>query len=251
MTVKDLKGRVWAFVLYPDSCIDYIDMINYLDRLRIPMAISPLHQPKKNNDKDENEEKKDHYHVIMYFDGQKQYKDLQKLMDFGTSSLNRQYFNWELLVDKKNINGKKAKYPHFVKVNSLSSYFRYLIHLDQPKKQQFKGYKLVNFVVDDLEKLNSIVLLNGFNEKDYMTRCSTSASEQLLDLVEDYSFNDIKELMRYLVKTKNHFLENYISKNMFYVKNFLCPDLFGYHFDKEKERNIERSLTTTKATDNH
>ncbi len=250
MKVQDIKGRVWAFVLYPDSCLDYLDMIKYLERLRLPMAISPLHQPSKNKDKDENEEKKDHFHVMMYFDGQKQIKDLQKLMDFGTSQFNRQYYNWDLLVDKKNINGKKAKYPHFIKVNSISCYFRYLIHLDQPKKQQFKGYKLNNFVSDDLEKYNTIVLLNGFNEKDYLYRCSTSPQEQLIDLVEEYSFNTINELMRYLIKSKNHFLENYISKNMFYVKSFLLPDLFTFNSEvKEKtykiNKDLEKSLTTT------
>lgn len=241
-SMTDLKGRVWAFVLYPESCIDYLDMIKYLERLCIPMAISPLHNPEKNNDNDENEEKKIHFHILMYFDGQKQQKDLKKLLDYGVTRYDQKYFNWSLLCDKKNITGKKAVYPYFLKVNSLSSYFRYLIHLDQPLKQQFKGYKISHFVVDDEQKYNHIVLLNGFNEKDYLTRCTIEPDEQLLKIVEEMEIKKISELIYYLTKTKNKLLTGYIKKNMVWVSRYLLPDLFE-HFGK--------SATTTKADIEH
>ena len=117
--MTDLKGRVWAFVLYPESCIDYLDMIDRLERLGVPLAVSPLHIPSKNSDVAD-EEKKEHYHILMYFDGQKTQKNLQKLLDMGTSSYDRKYFDWRLLIDRNNLYKKKAEYPYFIKVNSLS-----------------------------------------------------------------------------------------------------------------------------------
>ena len=47
-----ISGRVWGFVLYPESCIDYVDMVRYLDRLCLPIAISPLHRPELNEKQD-------------------------------------------------------------------------------------------------------------------------------------------------------------------------------------------------------
>ena len=149
--MTDLKGRVWAFVLYPESCIDYLDMIYYLEKLGIPMAISPLHIPAKNEIPEE--EKKEHYHILMYFDGQKTQKNLRYLLDMSSTSYDRKYFDWSLLIDKNNLCKKRAEYPYFIKVNNLSNYFRYLIHLDQPRKQQFSCYKISHFVADDETEL--------------------------------------------------------------------------------------------------
>ena len=58
-----IKGRNWAFIVYPDSLpVNYEEIIT---NTGLPMAFSPLH------DKDLNatgEAKKPHYHVICYYD---------------------------------------------------------------------------------------------------------------------------------------------------------------------------------------
>lgn len=221
-----ISGRVWAFVLYPDSCIDYIEMVHRLERLCVPLAISPLHIPAKNT-KQENE-KKNHYHVLMYFDGQKKEKDLKKLIDFETSRYNQKYFDWTLLCDKDNLYKKVAVYPFFLKVNSIRSYTRYLLHLDNEEKQQFNDYKVCTFVRDDEQKYNHLVLLNGFNIKDYLTSLNVSPDKQILDIVNDENFKSINELMKYLIYNNNDFLLSYIKKNINYVSRFLLPDLFFY-----------------------
>lgn len=59
--MKVVKGRNWAFLVYPESLpSNWEDIIT---ETGLPMAFSPLH------DKDVNpngEEKKPHYHVICY-----------------------------------------------------------------------------------------------------------------------------------------------------------------------------------------
>lgn len=227
-----ISGRVWGFVLYPESCIDYVDMVRYLDRLCLPIAISPLHRPEL-NEKQENE-KKHHYHCLMYFDGQKKEKQLRQLMDFETSSYDRKYFNWTMLVDKNNVVGKFAKYPYFLKINSIRAQTRYLLHLDNPEKQQFHDYKVCHFVSDDEQKYNHLVLLGGYNIKDYLSACTVSPDKQILDIVNENGFTHIQQLMKYFVYNQNDFLLSYIKKNMNYIQRFLLPELFFYGNSQKK-----------------
>ena len=59
---NELKSRVWAFIIYPDSCgYDYVGMLEKLSNLGVPCAVSPLHIPSKNSVEVQNE-KKEHYH---------------------------------------------------------------------------------------------------------------------------------------------------------------------------------------------
>jgi len=241
MDISELKGRIWAFVLYPDSCAyDYVDMIKRLDCLKIPMAISPLHIPAKNTG--EHNELKEHYHCLIYFDGVKKEKDLKKLIDFSSSKYDMQYFDWALLVDKDNISKKKGKYPYFKKINSIGAYFRYLIHLDNPDKQQFKDYKICNFVTDDEQKYNTIVLLNGFSEKDYLKNSDSNPDFVLLNIVKENQIEKISDLMGYLAYNKNQYLMNYIKKNMMWIRTCLLPDLFFRVSAKEKENEVKECV---------
>ena len=238
-----VKGRVWAFVLYPESCIDYIDMIDKLKNLGVPMAVSPLHIPDKNIEQEN--EKKPHYHCLMYFDGQKNNKELKKLLDMSSTSYDRQYFNWQLLCDKKNLYSNVAKYPYFLKVNSIRSQFRYLLHLDNPLKQQFNDYKIQYFVVDDEQKYNTLVLLNGFNEKDYLKCSGAHPLYEILQIVKDNKFKGISQLLEYLADNRNEYLISYIQHNMYFLSKFVLADLMPYY------KNSQVSTTTTSANIEH
>lgn len=225
-----LSGRVWCFILYPDSCCDYVNMIKKLEHLLIPMAISPLHIPSKNNrEEDKQNEKKPHFHCLMYFEGQKKEKDLRKLIDYETSQFERKYFDWQVLCDFQHPYSNIAKYPFFLKINNIRSYTRYLLHLDNPEKQQFDDYKVTHFVSDDLQKYNHLVLINGFNIRDYLTCLNVSPDRQILDIVNEEEFKSINELMKYLIYNNNDFLLSYIKKNLIYVSRFLLPDLCFYN----------------------
>lgn len=112
------KARYWTFLVYPESAPD--DWVGILRRSHGSYAISPMHQP-------DEEMSKPHYHVV-YMHG-------------NTTTMN----------------GAKGAIPSEVPANghieqalNPSNLQRYLIHLDDPEKEQFP------------EGSNAITLLNGF-----------------------------------------------------------------------------------------
>lgn len=105
---QDKRSRGWTTLVYPESAVD-----NWMDLLGsqcFPVMISPLH------DLDVNvtgEPKKPHYHVIMYFEGK---KSRQQVLDYV------------------NLIGGVGLEP----VASMRGCARYLCHLDNPEKAQYK-----------------------------------------------------------------------------------------------------------------
>ena len=102
------RTRNFATIVYPESAPDNWQQI--LEEEFVPALISPLH------DKDVNptgEPKKPHYHVIIMFDS-------TKTLEQATAIFEK-------------INGVGCK-----KVNSIRGYARYLCHLDNPEKQEYK-----------------------------------------------------------------------------------------------------------------
>lgn len=102
------RTRNYATVVYPESAPD--EWQNILAEHFVPAFISPLH------DKDLNatgEQKKPHYHVMIMFDGVKTKDQAKSIFD--------------------SIGGVGCEV-----VQSLRGYARYLCHLDNPDKAQYK-----------------------------------------------------------------------------------------------------------------
>lgn len=113
------KSRYFDFLVYPESAPE--DWVGILRRSHCAFAISPLHQP-------DDEQAKPHHHCVFY-------------SGHGPITLD----------------AAKSKIPAEVPANgyveitaSSSGYQRYLIHLDDPEKEQFP------------EGVNAITLVNGF-----------------------------------------------------------------------------------------
>lgn len=102
------RTRNYATVVYPESAPDNWQEI--LAEQFIPAFISPLHNQDKNPT---GEPKKPHYHVILMFDGVKTREQAQKVFDL--------------------IHGVGCE-----AVQSIRGYARYLCHLDNPEKAQYK-----------------------------------------------------------------------------------------------------------------
>ena len=101
------RTRNFATVVYPESAPENWQTI--LGEHCVPAFISPLH------DKDINptgEQKKEHYHVLIMFEGVKTLEQAKEIID--------------------SIGGVGVE-----KVNSLRGYARYLCHLDNPEKEQY------------------------------------------------------------------------------------------------------------------
>lgn len=149
MADKNVKKRNWAFVLYPESAP--ADWLEQLQKTGLPCAISPLH------DRDVNatgEQKKPHYHVMVFYQGPTSYNVVKRLTD-----------------------GLNQPIPQVIE--QVRGYYRYLTHMDNPEKAQYSP-------VD-------IRALNGFDIGDYveMTRSEvTKVKRALADYIVE---NDLRE----------------------------------------------------------
>lgn len=104
---KDDRTRNWTFLVYPESAPQ--NWRDTLDDLHIQWVESPLH------DKDDNadgEQKKEHWHILLLFEGNKSYEQVKEI------------------TDKLN-----ATIPQ--KVASAKGLVRYMAHLDNPEKHQY------------------------------------------------------------------------------------------------------------------
>ena len=101
------RGRNVAFIVYPESCrFQYVGMVQYIQRLGVSCAISPLHSP-------DNEDKKEHYHVLLTFDGVKSADSLHNLTDIETLLP----YDFRDLCNSKGVG--KSDYPHFCIIKSI------------------------------------------------------------------------------------------------------------------------------------
>lgn len=105
--VGPARTRNYATVVYPESAPEGWQDI--LASKFVPAYISPLHDMDLNPT---GEKKKEHYHVILAFEGVKTPEQAQEIFDC--------------------IGGVGCE-----RVNSLRGYARYLCHLDNPEKAQY------------------------------------------------------------------------------------------------------------------
>lgn len=115
-STKDGRYRNWTIVVYPDSAPE--DWRNNFDGM--VWIESPLH------DKDINPDgtpKKPHWHILLVFDGKKSYAQVKTLADL--------------------INGASPQY-----VQNLTGMVRYLAHMDNPEKAQYKKSDIIGHGID-------------------------------------------------------------------------------------------------------
>lgn len=163
------KSRYFDFLVYPESAPD--DWLEQLKRSHCMYAISPIHKP-------DAEEAKEHLHVIFCS---------------GNGPIT--------------LSAAKGKIPADVPANgfveptaSASGYQRYLIHLDDPDKQQFE------------DGANAITCLNGFP----------------LDLTRELSRSEKAEIRKRLLKlVRDNGVTEY-SDFIFGLMDLGDPDMLDY-----------------------
>lgn len=104
---KDNRKRNFACVVYPESAPE--NWLDILSEQLVPCFVSPLHNLDVNPT---GEVKKEHYHVIIMFSGNKTPEQAKEIFDL--------------------IGGVGCEV-----VKSLRGYARYLCHLDNPEKAQY------------------------------------------------------------------------------------------------------------------
>lgn len=118
----DKRGRNWWFVVYPDSLP--ADWLAQLDELHVPGFISPLHDHDKNPD---GEYKKPHYHVILCFDGNKSFDQIDS-------------------ISRGMLHGTIPQ-----RVDHLRGTVRYLVHMDNPDKYQYDVKDIISLSCADID----------------------------------------------------------------------------------------------------
>jgi hypothetical protein len=125
-----MRTRNFATVVYPDS-INTPE--NWLDVLRshfVPCFVSPLH---KDDYRPNGEEKKAHYHIMIMFDSVKTEEQAKQLFD--------------------SIGGVGLEI-----VKSVRGYARYLCHLDDPDKAQYKPDDVICICGADYHSIISLTI---------------------------------------------------------------------------------------------
>ena len=180
--MKNIKGRYWAFVMYPESMPS--NWKELLIEIGIPIAISPLHDMDINPD---GEQKKPHYHCIVTYEGPTTYKMVK-----------------ENVCDKLN-----ATIP--IKLESIKGMYRYHLHLDNPEKYQYDDRNRMFFngfdknLVEQLTKTEilkiKIELQNMINDNDIKEYCD------LLDLLLENNCNEMYDV----ASTHTIFFNTYLT----------------------------------------
>jgi hypothetical protein len=156
---KDERARHWTFVVYPEgnppAPTNWRDI---LDELHTAWVESPLHDM----DFDENgEQKKEHWHVLMMFDGKKSFEQIKKITDM----LN-------------------APIPQ--KVASARGLVRYMVHWDNPDKHQYNAADIVAHCGADMAELL---------KPTSSTRYQLIA--EMMDYVLEYDLFEMEDLITY------------------------------------------------------
>jgi hypothetical protein len=172
-----MKGRIWAFIAYPESIKE--NWREILEESGLQFAISPLHDRDINPD---GEKKKEHYHVLVEYTGPTTYNNVNKLCESIGATIPK-------------------------KVESARGYYRYLVHADNPDKAQydFKDIQRYNGFEIDLTETEESAILRKICQ--IIRTTETKEYKDLLDYFEDIGDYDYWKIC----SKKTIFLNSYLS----------------------------------------
>ena len=135
-SIRNVKKRNWAFVLYPESAPE--NWRDLLQQTGLQCCVSPLHDKDINPD---GSPKKPHYHVILVYSGPTSFNVVKALCD-------------------------SLKQPIPKALEQVRGYYRYLTHKDNPEKAQYSecditsinGFNIADFIELTRSEVNAIIL---------------------------------------------------------------------------------------------
>lgn len=153
------RTRNYATVVYPESAPS--DWLEKLAEMKIQAFVSPLHKDDVNPD---GTVKKAHYHVIFMFDVVKTAKQAENFSsEIGGVGLES--------------------------INSLRGYCRYLCHLDNPEKAQYKSEDVKSFGGADYHGICSLVSDKYQSIREMISYCTDHRIISYADLLRYASEN--------------------------------------------------------------
>lgn len=175
----DNRKRNFATVVYPESAPSNWQEI--LAEQFIPAFISPLHNKDLNPG---GEPKKEHYHVILMFDGKKTPEQARAVFDL--------------------IGGVGCEV-----VQSIRGYARYLCHLDNPEKAQYQP--------DDVRMLcgADYAATIGLVTDKY------KAIDEIMDFCDEQGITSYRNLMQYCRKERRDWFRVLCDNGTYVILEYL------------------------------
>lgn len=177
--MTNVKKRYWACVFYPES------LPNNWEQLLIDSGLSCCYALHNKDINPDNTIKKDHYHVILAYDGPTTYKNVVKFLE---------PFNCPIPQPLEQVRG----------------YFRYLTHKDNPEKYQYD---------DDI-----VVCLNGFSAADYteLTKSQIDSIKfEIIDFIVENNILEYSDLIEVLHTTETINLWKVASSNTLFFSSYI------------------------------
>ena len=191
MANLDKKSKYYSYILYPENYPDNEYLYKLLDDdLMLDYLLSPVHSP--------SEDLKKHFHLLTVYPN-----------PIGLSSAQR--------VGERLNSAKKVIFGF----NPISA-ARYLIHLDNPEKEQFdqKDIRVHGLLAKSLSD-------KAFSDNELFRVAATFRS--IHNYVLDHHITDIHVLQQYLLGTDFSSFQ-LVQQNYIYF-NDLCRTQFGMHID--------------------
>lgn len=182
------KTRAYVAIGYPESLVD--DFVEVLQETHVQVLISPLH----NQDKDQQGEiKKEHYHIMLLFDGPKTIQQAQEIFD--------------------QIKATKCK-----AVNSVRGQARYLCHLDDLDKAPYDVGNVVALNGADYTTLIELPTNKYQSIREMMNYCKENMIFSFADLV-DYAASNNETWYRSLCDNSAYIMKEYLKSKSWALEN--------------------------------
>jgi len=164
MANKTTRTRNWSFIIYPDSAPE--NWREMLDDLHVEWVESPLHDSDTNAT---GEPKKSHIHILILFGGVKAFEQVCEFISAFNSPIPQPCHNTKALV-------------------------RYMAHLDNPEKHQYKQSDIIahgGLEVSDLLKPSASERLSILNDIfQYISDNKVMELKTLIDYARAERFDD-------------------------------------------------------------
>ena len=161
-----------------------------MEQCFVPSFISPLHKDDVNAD---GQPKKEHYHVMIMFDNTKTEKQAREIFE--------------------QINGVGCD-----KVQSIRGYARYLCHLDNPEKAQYKTDEVISLCgADYLDTINLIT--DKYKVLDEMIEFCEKYDVTSFYLLSKYAFQNKESWRRVLADSGSVFMREYLKSKQWSKEN--------------------------------
>lgn len=210
---KSMRTRWYRLVLYPDN-IYHQQIMDYLNSEKNPYQGCYIkHQP-------EHDEKKEHWHVALYFPNCRTKAGVIKM--FGKGEFRKTENGFEPCLDKTGIDETEIEVSDLVgemlvePVSDIHSTAMYFLHKTFAAIRDGKK----EYAISDIKAFNNdFELVNSLFELDKTTSAGTQLQE-IIRYIDEYKIKTIKELVLTLYSNEPQ-LVKYVETHSYLIKNIL------------------------------